>query len=132
MPVFLLVGIAGAIGSMLRYGLSLLFPFSGDSFPIATVFPNLLGSFILAYLLALFSGKRQLSEKLEAMIYIGLLGSFTTFSAFSGETVLLLQNQAYLLAFLNVFISAAGGFFAALFGFSVGKRALGEGSEASQ
>ncbi|MFA8437805.1 fluoride efflux transporter CrcB [Pueribacillus sp. YX66] len=132
MLVFLLVGIAGAIGAVLRYSLSIYFPFAaGDTFPFATVIANLLGSLILALLISFFSGKRQLSEKVEAIIYTGLIGSFTTFSAFSVETLELLQNDAYFLAFTYVIISAVGGFLIAMFGYSIGKRFKREGGTAS-
>lgn len=131
MPVFLLVGLAGAIGAVLRYSISIYLPFSGNMFPLATVTANLLGSFILALLIAYFSGKRQLSERVEAIIYTGLIGSFTTFSTFSVETLALLQHHAYFTAFAYVMISAVGGFMLAMLGFSIGKRAQGEGGAAS-
>lgn len=131
MLVFLLVGIAGAIGAVLRYSLSIYLPFAGDTFPFATVIANLLGSLILALLISFFSGKRQISEKVEAIIYTGLIGSFTTFSAFSVETLELLQNDAYFLAFTYVIISAVGGFLIAMFGYSIGKRFKREGGTAS-
>ena len=130
MPIFLLVGIFGALGAVLRYSLTVLLPFTGDSFPIATVTANLLGSFAITFLIAFFSGKRRLSKKVEDAIYTGFLASFTTFSTFSAETMILLQNDAYLLAIANVLISAVGGLAIAVFGFSIGKKLSGEGGEA--
>lgn len=131
MPVFLLVGLAGALGAVLRYSVSLLLPFSGSVFPFATLFTNLLGSFVLAWLIAYFSGKRQLSERVEAIIYTGLIGSFTTFSTFSVEMITLFQQSAYFSALMYGIISAVGGFMLALYGFSLGKRSQGEGGTAS-
>ncbi len=122
MPVFLLIGIAGAIGTLLRYSISLLFPLEGVAFPMATAIANLLGCFVLAWLASFYSGKRQVSEKFEAVIYTGLIGSFTTFSTFSVETIGLLQQHAYITAFAYVIVSAVGGLLLAMVGFSLGRR----------
>lgn len=127
MPIFFLIGIAGAVGTLLRYSISLLFPLEGAAFPMATSIANLLGCFILAWLASYFSGKRQVSEKVEAVLYTGLIGSFTTFSTFSVEAIELLQQHAYMTAFAYVIISAVGGLLLAFVGFSLGRRSHEEG-----
>lgn len=131
MPVFLLVGVAGAIGALLRYSLSFIVPFAGSMFPLATVTANLVGSFLLGLLAAFFSGKRQLSEKTEAFLYTGLIGSFTTFSTFSVETISLIHEHAYFTAIAYVIVSAVGGLFLAMLGFSIGRRPDDEGGTTS-
>lgn len=130
MLVYLFVGIAGAVGALLRYGISLAFPFNGDAFPLATAGANLLGSFFITLLMAYFSGKKRLSEKLETALFVGFFGSFTTFSTFSVETIQLFQHQAYLLAVVYVALSVFGGFFLAFIGYEIGKRLSGQGGGA--
>lgn len=130
MLVYLFVGIAGAFGALLRYGISLAFPFSGDAFPLATASANLLGSFFITLIMAYFSGKKRLSETFEIALYVGFFGSFTTFSAFSVETIQLVQHQAYFIALAYVVISAFGGFFLAVFGYELGKRLSRKGGGA--
>lgn len=127
MLVYLFIGIAGAVGALLRYGISLVLPYTGDAFPFATASANLIGSFLITLLMAYFSGKKQLSAKFETALYVGFFGSFTTFSTFSVETIQLFQNKAYLLAVAYVIISAVGGFFLAAFGYYFGKRLNREG-----
>lgn len=130
MVVYVFVGIAGALGALLRYGISFVFPFNGDTFPIATASANLFGSFFITLFMAYFSGKKRLPEKVAIALYVGFFGSFTTFSTFSVETIQLFQHQAYLLVALYVVISAFGGFFLAVIGYELGKRFSREGGGA--
>ncbi|PWA10691.1 fluoride efflux transporter CrcB [Pueribacillus theae] len=128
MPVMILVGIAGAIGAVLRYGLSFLLITSRvGSFPQATLAANLIGCFLLAFFTARFMGKRELSEKIKTAVTTGLLGSFTTFSTFSVETILLFQNKGIAAAFAYIAISSAGGLLLTILGFFLGKRLDAEG-----
>lgn len=128
MPVTILVGIAGAIGAVLRYGLSFLMITSNvSSFPQATLAANFIGCFLLAFLTARFMGKREISEKIKTAVTTGLLGSFTTFSTFSVETVLLFQNKGIAAALAYITISSIGGLLLAMLGFFLGKRIDAEG-----
>jgi len=130
MLVYLFIGIAGAIGALLRYSISLAFPFNGNTFPLATASANLLGSFFITLLMAYFSGKNRLPEKVEIALYVGFFGSFTTFSTFSVETIQLVQHQAYLLAVVYIVFSVFGGFFLAFIGYEIGKRLSRQGGGA--
>ena len=84
---FILVGLGGAAGSMLRYGASLLMAALGAQATMATLAVNILGSFLLGLLAAACNpGSWML------MATVGLCGGFTTFSTFSVQTVALFQQ----------------------------------------
>ncbi|MDN7126451.1 fluoride efflux transporter CrcB [Pseudidiomarina terrestris] len=102
----LAVALGGALGAMARYGVALgSLAIFGKSFPFGTLIVNIVGSFLLALL---FLGQQQGSVSSAAWLFfgVGVLGAFTTFSAFSLEVVLLLQAgetlKALAYASLNV------------------------------
>ena len=105
MDKFLWVGLGGAIGSILRYTLSLL-PIK-SSFPVLTLITNLLGAFIIGVVVGLFE-KQYLSSYIHLFLKTGVCGGFTTFSTFSLETLTLLENDMIFIAIVYVFISIAG------------------------
>ena len=116
--VYLFVGIAGSLGAILRYllGISL---FTHSSFPYATLCINLIGSFLLAWLTTRFFKRTSLSPVMKTAIGTGFVGSFTTFSTLSVETVQLFQTGAIGLGVLYVTISIIGGFLMSTIGFKV-------------
>lgn len=118
--VYFLVGIAGALGSILRYliGISL---FTNSSFPFATLSINLIGSFILAWLTTSLFKKIIIAPAVSTAIVTGFVGSFTTFSAVSVETVALFSNGDILLGVLYVLASVFGGLLMSRLGFRVSK-----------
>ncbi|AUJ23181.1 fluoride efflux transporter FluC [Virgibacillus dokdonensis] len=100
------IGLGGAVGAMGRY--SLTFIFSTDGFPFATLSANLLGCFLLSYLLHHKQIKKHLPPTLFTALTTGLIGSFTTFSTFTVETIEL-WNSHFFLAITYVLLSIAGG-----------------------
>ncbi|GAB2823450.1 fluoride efflux transporter FluC [Ferruginibacter profundus] len=114
---FLLVGLGGALGSMLRYATSLLISFK--TFPFATLTINIVGSFIIGLVLAFSLKDEAFLNNWKLFLATGLCGGFTTFSAFSAENVVLLQNEKYLLALLYIVISIIAGIAAAWLGFNL-------------
>ncbi len=116
--IYLFVGIAGSLGAILRYliGISL---FTHSSFPYATLCINLIGSFLLAWLTTRFFKRTSLSPVMKTAIATGFVGSFTTFSTLSVETVQLFQTGAIGLGVLYVTISMIGGFLMSTIGFKV-------------
>lgn len=87
------VGVGGAIGAMLRYGISLI-PFPGE-FPLATLVTNFLGALAIG-ILAAKAG--QISPRAMLLLKTGVCGGFTTFSTFSLEAYTLFRQARYLLA----------------------------------
>ena len=79
--------------------------FSANNIFINTLTINIIGSFLIGYLIVLFENKSFSQDVLKYFFIIGILGSFTTFSAFSLETVDLLVNKRFLIAFFYIFLS---------------------------
>ncbi|MBF2555311.1 fluoride efflux transporter CrcB [Listeria marthii] len=104
---FLYVGIFGALGGMCRYAMNLWL--GGGSFPYATVAVNLIGCFLLAFLMQFLTEKSRISLVILNGIGTGFIGAFTTFSAFSVDTIQLLQNGDVILAISYVLVSLIGG-----------------------
>ena len=101
---FLAVGIGGILGAICRYSLSLALP-NTEIYPITTLFINLLGCFCLAWLFTSFIKRTPI----VLGVGTGFCGAFTTFSTFSLETLLLLENSEWLQAVLYVTVSVLGG-----------------------
>ena len=79
--------------------------FSSSYLFINTLIINIIGSFLIGYLIVLIENKSFSQDFLKYFFVIGVLGSFTTFSAFSLETIELLFNKKYLIAFFYIFLS---------------------------
>lgn len=112
----LLVGIGGMVGSMTRYGMSiLLLNFTSKPLSFFTILCiNLLGCFGIGILGEL--GADLLKPELRLLFITGFLGGFTTYSAFAFETFSFFENQNYLIAFLNIILHVAGGLLAVWLG----------------
>ncbi len=88
------IGLAGAIGSMARYHLGAWVQrLAGGAFPLWTLTVNLLGSLAMGAIFAI-AARGTLSETTQLALATGLLGGFTTYSAFNQETLRLLQTGA--------------------------------------
>lgn len=92
MIAFLFVGLGGALGSMARYGMSLAVP--SGAFPYATLIVNVVGCFCIGLALPTAERAAGLSPDLRALVVVGFLGGFTTFSAFGHETLALARGGA--------------------------------------
>lgn len=110
------VALGGAIGAAARFltGVAVLRAFGTTAVPMGVISVNILGSFLMGVIVVWFS--RQGLTHLSPFVMTGVLGGFTTFSAFSLETVTLLERGQAGLAALYVLLSVAG---------SVGALALG-------
>ncbi|WP_421931230.1 fluoride efflux transporter CrcB [Phenylobacterium sp.] len=97
MEKLLLVAAGGATGAMARYGLGLqAMRLFGPAWPFGTFLANILGGLLMGMLagfLAHRGGADQ--ERLRLLLGVGVLGGFTTFSAFSLETALMIERRAY-------------------------------------
>ncbi len=89
MKEIILVGIGGAVGAICRFLLSRIIQLiSGFTFPYGTLVVNIIGSFLITFLsVVLIDRVGEWSAELRALLLIGLLGGFTTFSSFSYEVV---------------------------------------------
>ena len=99
----LLIGAGGFVGSVARYVIvSLAQSTWASSLPIGTLIVNVTGCLAVGWLSELFQTRPFLDSEVRGFLKIGLLGSFTTFSAFGHETVTLLRNDGAGLAGVNV------------------------------
>jgi CrcB protein len=104
----LLVCLGGAAGTGLRYAAATLaVRWLGAEFPYGTLFVNLVGSFAIGFVQQVALAG-TLSETLRLVLVTGVMGGFTTYSAFSYETVYLMQTGAWGRASLNVLVTTAG------------------------
>jgi CrcB protein len=114
---FLLVGIGGAIGSMLRYGSAILI--GSKTFPLATLLINIAGSFIIGIVIGLSLRNESFSNNWKTFLATGICGGFTTFSAFSLENMQLLESGKYFLCGLYIITSIILGIIGALIGYKL-------------
>lgn len=93
------VALGGALGSAARYSVNVWSGrLLGSDFPWHTLFVNLLGCFTMGVLTALMALKLNVGQDIRAFLTTGILGGFTTFSAFSLDFALLVERKSYLAA----------------------------------
>lgn len=104
---YLIVFIGSGIGGGFRFWLSsFIQKYFPPFFPYGTLFVNIIGSFILGYMIFGLDEKELISPSIKLFIGIGFCGGFTTFSTFSLETFNLLRNTEFLLAGINILAGA--------------------------
>ena len=103
MKNLLFVAMGGAVGAMLRYGISSgIYTWFGRSFPYGTLAVNVLGSFAIGLLSILLIEKFDVPHEVRLALVVGVLGALTTFSTFSWDTLDLMQQGMMQKAFINV------------------------------
>ena len=103
---YLAIAIGGAIGACLRFALSeWMLHLFGRAFPFGTLLVNILGSFVIGLLYGLLITEQIAPNPWRIFVGIGVLCAFTTFSTFSMDTVLLLQQGDWLKAVVNVVLN---------------------------
>jgi CrcB protein len=115
---FLIVFLGGGLGAALRHGVNLASAWLlGTAFPYNTVFENITGSTVMGLLVGYFAFRGGIPQHWQLFLTTGILGGYTTFSAFSLDTVLLFERGQLGLAVLNILVSVAvsiGGLYAGL------------------
>jgi|ERR1051326_34613 CrcB protein len=123
MNIFL-VFLGGGIGAASRYGLSgVMHRWLGIDFPYGTLTVNVLGCLLIGLLMSLFEGRFLINPSLRTFLTIGVLGGFTTFSAFSYETIALMRDAQFMTASLNILINVFSCLLATYAGTIIGKLA---------
>jgi len=116
----LLVAFGGALGSVARYGsIQLMLRLHPQPFPLGTMAVNIIGSFAIGVLMARFAAAE--SESAQLFLVTGILGGFTTFSAFSWDVLVLVQRGSWGQAALYVAGSMAFSLAAVAIGFALAK-----------
>lgn len=120
----LLLLTGGAIGTALRYGVSLLVSRNiTHTFPFGILTVNVLGSFLIGLCWSL-AESLHFNTHLRLFLFTGLFGGFTTFSSFSLDTMELIKNAEYKLALLNILANNLFGIVAVFGGFALGRLLL--------
>ena len=121
MTRFLLVCLGGALGSGARYLTSLAAAsLLGIGFPYGTLIVNLLGSFLLGFLMEMLP-----PPNMRLLLATGVMGGFTTYSTFNYETTGYLRDGAWAMAMLNISATVAGCLVAGLGGLAAARAMLG-------
>jgi CrcB protein len=107
------VALGSAVGGVARLALaSLVQQRAGPNFPVGTLVVNVTGSFLLGFLLRYALGTQSISPEVRALLTTGFCGGYTTFSTFTYDTMLLLEegqtSRAGLYVLLSVVVSLAG------------------------
>ena len=118
------VGAGGVVGAMARYlvvvwvngGLG-----GGSGFPYGTLAVNAVGCFLIGLIVGFAEAHKPLSSEVQAFLVIGVLGGFTTFSAFGIDTIRLFRDHAYFTGSANVLLQVAIGLTAVVVGLRVGQ-----------
>ena len=121
MKNILIIGTGGFFGATLRYILSGLCHkiFDRTFFPIGTLGVNMLGCFLIGLLGGWSDNIQLFSTEQRLFIFIGLLGSFTTFSTFGYETVALFRDQETVFALTNILVHVLMGIVAVWLGYGL-------------
>ena len=121
--MLLFIACGGAIGAVLRYGASLgVYSLLGRGFPYGTLFVNVTGSLLMGVLSIVMLERFNVGPEWRAAILVGLLGSFTTFSTFSIETLNLLEQGDIMRAMANMAISVIVCLIAVWLGVNLGRQ----------
>ena len=118
--LYLIVFLGAGIGGALRHGVNVaavrLF---GYGFPFGTLIVNVLGSFLIGLLAGYFAFRPGIPQDLRLFLTTGILGGFTTFSAFSLDGALLIERHAYALAAVYIAGSVAASLLALFLGLAL-------------
>lgn len=121
MMTYLVIALGGAIGALLRYLIANLFSkHICSTFPCGVLAVNVFGSFLITLFMTFFT-LSTLDPLYRLFFVVGFLGSFTTLSSITYDTILLIKSGAYLLAFLNLLLNFSLSLFSGFGGLILGK-----------
>jgi CrcB protein len=122
MPRLLLVGLGGFVGTIVRYWLSgVIAKRYGETFPWGTLAVNALGCFLAGLLFYFLFDRFLTNPTARSVVFIGLLGGFTTFSSYGMQTFTLIRDGEVSLALLNILVSNILCLFLVWLGYTLGK-----------
>ena len=121
MSVVLAVAVGGALGAPMRYEITEHVHLARDSFPWSTFWINVSGSFVLGVVLTFVLERRPPTRYVRPFLAIGLLGAYTTFSTYSVESDLLLQDGRVAIGLTYAIVSLVAGGIAVYLGIVTGR-----------
>jgi CrcB protein len=126
MAQVLLIGLAGGLGTLLRYFVGIWAPrMFGTGFPYATLIVNLVGCFLIALIFELSLTTTLVPQTARPILTTGFMGGLTTYSSFNYETTGLLRDRAWATGLANVGVTLAACFVAGLLGLALARRIAG-------
>ncbi|EPD13374.1 CrcB protein [Cycloclasticus pugetii] len=106
MAQLLAIAAGGSVGAVMRFIVSTgIYSWLGRGFPYGTLVVNVIGSLLMGLLYELFLQRLSVSPEVRAVLLVGFLGAFTTFSTFSIETINLIEQGYVIKAIVNVLAS---------------------------
>ncbi|MCW4467736.1 fluoride efflux transporter CrcB [Flavobacterium sp. MFBS3-15] len=118
----LLVGLGGAIGSILRYLSAMLVnKYWHSTFPLATFLINMLGCLLIGVFMAIIEKQPGISDNFRLLFVTGFCGGFTTYSAFAYENTTLMTSGQTLIAFAYIAASVLAGLLFVWLGIMLGR-----------
>ena len=121
---FLLVALGGAVGAAARYGVSLALPLREGGWPLATFLINVFGSLLIGLLAGWLATRDAAGEPWRLLLGVGVLGGFTTFSAYSLETLRMIERGDIAGASTYAVGSVVAGLAAVAIGLAIARRVL--------
>lgn len=122
MREIIFIGVAGLVGTLGRYWISGMFDQKfGPAFPVGTLVVNLLGCFLAGVLFYTVTERYVVDPAIRSALLVGVLGAFTTFSAFGIQTFTLLRDGQIAFAILNMALSNAAGLLLVWAGYSLSR-----------
>jgi fluoride exporter len=119
----LLIALGGAVGTAARYGVSIWARDAlGTGFPYGTLAVNVLGSFLLGFIMQIGLRTEVLTSSMRLTLGTGVMGGFTTYSTFNYESLRYFDERAWAVGFLNVGVTLFGCFVAGTLGILAGRR----------
>jgi fluoride exporter len=120
---YIIVGIGGSFGALLRFIIeSWIHGFSKTSiFPFGTLAVNLLGCLLIGFLFGIIAVSQLIGPRARLLLITGFLGALTTFSSFGYETFILIKNQEFIIALVNVLIQVTVGLLAVWIGYAISR-----------
>ena len=117
------IAIGGSLGAVARYLVNIS-PLAGAAgkFPLPTFVINIVGSFLIGFLMIVFADKVEVNDNIRMAVIVGFLGAFTTFSTFEAEVFGLVREREFLTGFLYLFLSVFVGFVGVVAGVAIGRR----------
>lgn len=120
------IAIAGALGALSRFGLSIVaYSLLGTSFPFGTLIVNIVGCFLIGFVMHISLTTNAIPETWRLAITTGFLGALTTFSAFSYETIRFINQSQWLPAAGNITANIVLGLLATFGGLALAKLIAG-------
>jgi CrcB protein len=114
------VAVGAALGALFRWAVGLWANPLWQGFPLGTLIVNALGGLLAGAALVWLQARPN--EMLRLFAIVGVLGGFTTFSAFSAESLVLLQREQYGMALLHMLVHVFGSLGCAVLGFALGRQ----------